>query len=212
MKTIYIVLTFCMGLLAGYLLFNPGAPNHVTRIDSPEASIVKSAQINNDKIIAEVALKKRNNLLAGQLAFAAKEISDSKSALQRERNKIKALQAQLINDTVTKAPCTPNLELAAHLDTVQAITDSLICDYEYKVMVTEEVVAVRDSQLFVCNNAYRDMQSLVNEQVARERQLSEELKTALKQQKRARVQNRILALGMLFISGITTTLIIKAKQ
>ncbi len=56
------------------------------------------------------------------------------------------------------------------------------------------------------------MQNLVHEQVALERQLTSDLNTALKQQKRTRLKNRLLAIGMLFVSGITTSLIIKAKQ
>lgn len=208
MKSLYIVLTFCIGLLTGYLIFDHDPNGQQPVADNSETAKLKSVQINNEKILSELSLKKQNNLLSGQLILANKEISENKSALTKERQKIRTLQ-KLPTDTVNRAL---NNQLTLHLDTLQAITDSIICGYEAKVKVTESIVAVRDSQLIICNSAYQQMQSLVDEQVARERQLTSELNIALKQQKRTRLQNRFLALGMLFISGITTSLVIKAKQ
>jgi hypothetical protein len=91
-------------------------------------------------------------------------------------------------------------------------TDSLVCNYESKIRIAESNVAVRDSELIICNRAYQKVQSLVGEQIARERQLTEDLNKILKQQKKKRIQNRMLALGMVFISGFTASLIIKSKQ
>jgi len=209
MKSLYIILTFCIGLLTGYLIFDHDPNTQQPVVDTSETAKLKSVQINNEKILSELSLKKQNNLLSGQLILANKEIFESKNALTKERQKIRKLQKQLPTDTINPAF---NDQLTLHLDTLQAITDSIICGYEAKVKITESIVAVRDSQLIICHNAYQQMQNLVDEQVARERQLTSELNIALKQQKRTRLQNRFLALGMLFISGITTSLVIKAKQ
>lgn len=209
MKSLYIVFTFCIGLLTGYLIFDHDPNLQQPVADNSETAKLKSVQINNAKILSELSLKKQNNLLSGQLILANKEISENKSALAKERQKIRTLQKQLPVNTIDSAF---NDQLTIHLDTLQAITDSIICGYENKVKLTESIVAVRDSQLITFNNAYQQMQNLIDEQVARERQLTSDLNIALKQQKRTRLQNRFLAFGMLFISGFTTSLVIKAKQ
>jgi hypothetical protein len=75
----------------------------------------------------------------------------------------------------------------------------------------ESMVAIRDSQIEVCDRSYQEAKDLMLEQSKREQQLTENLNVALKQLKRKRFQNRILASGMLFVSGIITTLYIKSK-
>lgn len=212
MKILYIILTFCIGLLTGYLIFDHDTFSKAPKNTNIEAGTLKSIQINNEKVLAEATLKKQNNLLSGQLLLANKEISAGKTALNIERQNIKRLQSKLAEDTVNKKDSAIIEQVDAHLDTLQEITDSIIGDYEDKVKITESIVAVRDSQLVICNSSYQQMQNLVNEQVARERQLNVDLNTALKQQRRTRLQNRFLAMGILFVSGLTTTLLIKAKH
>ena len=74
----------------------------------------------------------------------------------------------------------------------------------------EKMVAVRDTQLLICNQSYREVKDLIREQEQREQQLTENLNLALKQLKQKRFQNRLLAAGMLFVSGIAATLYIKS--
>ncbi len=75
----------------------------------------------------------------------------------------------------------------------------------------QSMVAIRDSQIELCDQSYRETKDLLLEQSKREQQLTENLNVALKQLKRKRFQNRVLAAGMLFVSGIITTLYIKSK-
>lgn len=69
--------------------------------------------------------------------------------------------------------------------------------YETKLKLNEDLVAVKDSELMSCNRSYRQMQDLVKEQSLREQQLTEDLNTVLKQQKKKKFQNRLIAAGML---------------
>lgn len=212
MRTFYIILAFCVGLFTGYLCYNDKHAAVVAEMP-PDKVTEKAAVIDSTKTIADLTFKKRSDLLAGQLLITNAQLKDSRAALNAERKKIKAIQASLASDS-SASPCDTvfKRELAARIDTLHSVTDSLIAKYESKVQVVDSTIALRDSQLVVCNNAYQDMKSLLQEQAARERQLTENLALALKQQNRKRIQNRFLAAGMLFISGVTTSLIIKYKQ
>lgn len=212
MRTFHIILAFCIGLFTGYLCFNEKPARSVADIP-PDTVVDRAAAIDSTKTIADLSFKKRNDLLAGQLLIANAQLKESRTALNTERSKIKVMQASLLSDSsANRCDTVFKQELAARIDTLNSVTDSLIGKYQSKVQLADSTIALRDSQLVICNSAYQDMKSLIQEQAARERQLTENLTLALKQQKRKRIQNRFLAAGMLFVSGLTTSLIIKYKQ
>ncbi|MCD6068916.1 MAG: hypothetical protein K0S33_3742 [Bacteroidetes bacterium] len=211
MKTIYIILTFCVGLFAGYLLFNqsaaPIAAHTITSVAAQEADA-----IDGNKLKADSILKKRSDLLGGQLLIINEQLKQSKISLASERKKVAALQKTLLQDT---AACPDRItmdNLALAIDTLNAVTDTLISDYEQKLQVDKEVIAVRDSQLVVCNQSYEQVQSLIQQQIQREQELTDQLNIAVKQQRKKRIQNRLLAGGVVFLSGLTTTLLIRSKH
>lgn len=213
MRTFHIILAFCVGLFTGYLFFDNN-PKTSHSVELPTNDIaVKVTTIDTTKALADAVFKKRSDLLSGQLLIVNGQLKESRVALQTERRKIKVMQALLISDS-NGVVCDSifKLQVAAQIDTLNSVTDSLLCDYDNKVRLAESTIAVRDSQLVVFGNAYQDMKSLVQEQIARERQLTENLNIALKQQKKKRIQNLALAAGMLFVSGVTTSLLIKYKQ
>lgn len=212
MRTFHIILAFCAGLFTGYLFFDNDPGIHVPIAKPGQDAIVSMQRIDTAKANAESTLKKRNDLLAGQLLIVNSQLKESRVTLVAERKKVKASQLQLLNDTSNCRDSVLQQNLSLQIDSLNAATDSLICNYESKIHIAESSIAVRDSQLIVCNTAYRDVQGLVQEQAARERQLTDDLNTVLKQQRKKRIQNKVLAIGMLFISGITTSMIIKSKQ
>jgi hypothetical protein len=211
MRTFHIILAFCVGLLTGYLFFDN---NCVEPIKEPPADnvLAKAQHIDTIRASADDGLEKRSDLLAGQLLIVNYQLKESKATLYAQRQKIRLMQLQLSKDSIGNCDTILTQNVAAQMDTLNNVTDSLLCDYENKIQLSENMIAVRDSQLVVCSTAYRGMQALVQAQAARERQLTEDLNTALKQQRRRRIQNRVLAAGMLFVSGFTTSLIIKSKQ
>jgi len=212
MRPFHIILAFCAGLFTGYLFFDndPGINAPVTE-PTKEAS-VSLRRIDTIKTNAESVLQKRNTLLAGQLLLANSQLNESRATLSKERQKVNLIQASLLNDTSSCTDSAVFKRLSLQIDTLNAATDSLICNYESKIYLAESTVAVRDSQLVICNTAYRQVQSLVQEQAARERELTDQLKTVLKQQRKKNIRNRSLAVGLLFFSGFTTSMIIKSKQ
>ena len=208
MKTLYYILSFCAGLLLGYLLFRE-LVRYTSIYPQEPLQAIKMKHIQQQKALKELALKKQNDLLESHLKAIDKQLSASKDALFHERQMLKMLHLKLLDNHAPALDSLDKNQLALRLDILNTVTDSLLIVYETKLQITQSMLAVRDSQLVVCNGAYQQAQSLVTEQVARERQLTEDLNTALKQQKRTRLKSRLLGGGMLFLSGLTATLLLR---
>jgi PAS domain-containing protein len=75
-----------------------------------------------------------------------------------------------------------------------------------------QAVAVRDTQIVMCNRNYQSMFDLQKENLQRQQQLADELNTAYKQNRKKRFQNKMLSCGLMIMTGITTTLFIKSQK
>lgn len=75
-----------------------------------------------------------------------------------------------------------------------------------------QAVAIRDSQIVMCNRTYQSMYDLQKENQQRQMQLADDLKTALKANRKKRFENKMLTCGLMIMTGITTTLFIKSQQ
>lgn len=211
MKTFYIIFTFCMGLFAGYVLFNKENQTLKPPLENYEAITAKSEAIDKSKDSAVESLKRHNDFLQGQLAIVNTKLKQNKSSLYSERLKLSQIQKAITEDTLCRANQLKG-SLNQSISDIHVATDSLVSDYEYKINLTEAKCAVRDSEIVICNKAYSALKDLVKEQSMREQQLTESLNEALKQQRKKRLQNRFLTGGMLFVTGLATSFIIYSKQ
>lgn len=207
MKTLYIVLTFCLGLFAGYLIF----PGHTT-LQATDTTITASAEsklhaIDTSKQVATVKLQLRNNELAKSLISISALLADNKEKLASEREKVLTLTSKI----TCKDDSLIADSLQGEIAELNCTTDSIIRHYEQKDSVMHCEVAVRDSQIVLCDQSYNQVKDLLREQEQRELQLTRDLDTALKENKRTRFRNKVLAAATLFISGLATTLYIKSK-
>lgn len=211
MKTFYLILSFCMGLFLGYVLFN----NENENLNPPSSSIPvtvleKVKSIDSAKANADLSLKRQNDFLRSQLAVADHQVKVNRLRLETERSKVSRLQAKLASDSSyneNSAADSLNLTIGA----VNAVTDSLIVDYEHRIQLSDSIVAVKDSLIVVCDLAYNQIKDIAKEQALREQQLTESLNASLKQERKKRMQNRLLAGGMVFLTGVATSLIIHRK-
>lgn len=211
MKTVYIIISFCIGLFIGHLLF-PTEKN----IEPPISEAVQQTKeklnvIDSSMFEGKVRFLAQNDSLKQKLSTANSLLSIHKSLLASERSRVKRLLDRLETDTVAHTDSTITDSLCLQINSLNAKTDSLIGYYERKDSLMQSMVAIRDSQIELCDQSYQQTKDLLLEQSQREQQLTENLNTALKQLKRKRLQNRILAAGMLFVSGIVTTMYIKSK-
>lgn len=90
--------------------------------------------------------------------------------------------------------------------------DSTQSDYETTIKQLNNIVAVKDSEIVVCQISYTQLKSISDDNLQRERKLTEDLETAYKQQRKNRIQNKFLAAGFLILTGVTTSLLIKSRQ
>lgn len=212
MKTVYIILAFCVGLFIGHLLF----PSE-REIKPPITEAVQQTQNKINSIDSSVFESKINFLVQNDSLKKKLEVSNGllsihKSLLLSERNKVKELTNRIAESAKTADDSLLVDSLSTQVATLNAKTDSLIFNYESRDSLMQAMIAIRDTQIEICDRSYQETKDLLLEQSRREQQLTDNLNVALKQLKRKRLQNRILAGGMLFVSGIITTLYIKSKQ
>ncbi len=210
MKTVYIIIAFCVGLLLGHLIFPTERELKLPVYVQLEEAKKGLAKVDSGYVSQQSIFQKQNDSLKTELNGYKFLLTNARKELALNRNKTSLLVNVAKGDTT----CDPVLidSLSDQIVIVNQITDSLILHYERRDTILEHMVAIRDTQIFFCNRSYQEIKNLAEEQMLREQKLTDDLNTALKQQKRKRLQNKILAAGMLFVSGITTTLYIKSKQ
>lgn len=213
-KTLYILIVFCFGMLIGHRLYpamhdEDEKPAGIVS-ETIKESFVKLAAIDTAFSARNTVMEKRADSLTQTLKAYKFLLSEARGQLQLKRNKTGKLITAIKRDTIfTPDPLLlDSLEL--QISAANTITDSVITACERNQGLWEDLVAVRDSQLIICNDSYVRVKNFSEEQLFREQKLTEELNTLLKQQKRRRIKNRALAGGMLFISGIATTILIKS--
>jgi hypothetical protein len=157
-------------------------------------------------------MAQKTALLSSQIKVLNANLKESRFSLEQQRAKVRALTGRLITDSLKVNPGFPVDSLQSGITELESVTDTLIEQQDRKQIVTEKLLAVRDTELVVCRHSFRQLDSLVNDQIRREIRLTEDLNVALKQQKRKRVQNRFMAGGMLLIAGFTTSLLVKSRQ
>jgi hypothetical protein len=211
MKTVYIIIAFCAGLFLGHLLF-PEKKLTIPISGEVSQTQAKLSVIDSTMFEGKVRFLVQNDSLKKKLEVTNNLLSIHKSLLSSERNKVNQLTSRIAEAALMKGDSTLTDSLCIEIQTLNAKTDSLIGFYDRKDSLMQSMVAIRDSQIALCDKSYSEAKDLILEQSKREQQLTENLNVALKQLKRKRFQNKILAAGMLFISGITTTLYIKSQQ
>jgi hypothetical protein len=76
----------------------------------------------------------------------------------------------------------------------------------------DSMVHVRETQIKICNDEYKSLYAVQKENLERQLRLTEELEVAYKANRKKKFENKMLGLGLMIMSGITTTLFIKSQQ
>lgn len=213
MKTMYIILSFCFGLFLGYVLFNKQCRESSIAVAPKIDSAKKELKvIVTDKLIYDLRFKNIKDSLTKKLSVQSVLLASLKKNLTQSQAHLHQLLFQLKTDSFANRDTVLIDSLGFELQTTQLQTDTLIETYECKNKLFTAMVAVRDSELVLTNKSFATLTDFSKEQLSREQQLTNDLNTALKTLRRKRIQNKIWAGGMLFISGIATTLLIKSRQ
>ena len=104
-------------------------------------------------------------------------------------------------------------------DTLLNAVDSLVVsqnlsdrECDETISLLENTLANRDTTIQVQQRVESDLKDLQIEQDLKNKYMEDQLKVALKVQKRKARQNKLLAGGLVFISGIVTAILITQHQ
>jgi hypothetical protein len=219
MKTYQIIISFCLGLFIGYLVFKEWSSYQKSQLkvdtsisDSLNAVIL---DINLKRLAQDKQFLKVKDSLALAVKLKDALLKQQKLDLVNAKLKVSGLVAELKTDLDDLGQ--PYLK--DKIDSIEIvniekdkIVDSLIENCDYQITLYRDMVAVRDSQIIQINKSFLELSDFEKERAKREQQLTNDLNTTLKELQRKRKQNRVLAGGMLLVSGILTTLIVKSRQ
>lgn len=214
MKRVPLVILFTAlitGLFLSLSTCNTGEKVKPDKTEMIKAS-EKAERIDTDYKAAFEKLKTHSDSLQKELSATQSKLKVTKFKLNQSQVALVALAEkksdtlsveQLLNDCDSLKQQT--LAYVAWVDSTQSI-------YESNISQLENMVAIKDSQVVICRASYLQIKGLLDENLERERKLSDDLNTAYKSQRRKVLQNKLLAGGMLILSGIATTLYINANK
>jgi uncharacterized protein YxeA len=207
-----LIIAVMLGSIALFHRDNTGAPNIKTSKQQIAQSESQVKLIDENYEQAMLLFKKRNDSLQRELKQTQLKLQAAKVRL--DQSQISVLH--FANKDTAHESIVQQLSDCDSLKTqviaFAGIIDSTRDIYECNIMQLQNKVAIRDSELVLCQSSYTEMKNLMDENLERERQLTEDLQTAYKQQRRKAIQSKLLAGGFLLLSGITTTLYLNSKQ
>jgi hypothetical protein len=116
---------------------------------------------------------------------------DTVSSVKDQLSTCDSLRAEVIN-------------YVSHVDSTQAY-------YDTTIVQMQEIITVKDSGLRICETSYEKLKEISEDNLRREQRVTDELNKAVKQNKRKTIQNKILAGGILLLSGFAATILLKGK-
>lgn len=139
-------------------------------------------------------------------------ICRNKNELKSQRLKTKVLSQRLIEaiPLPSDSTCKDSLAPIVHEYIEAQEQNDQFCDST--IYSLENLVANRDSSLMFQRQVNETQDQMLKDQQIRNQQLTEQLNTAFKMQKKKSRQNKILAGGIVIISGITTSILLLTKS
>jgi chromosome segregation ATPase len=215
MKRIPIII-FLTALITGLILLFGTCSDNPQTLKPDKSQIVKTekqvSSIDKQYQSAMNQLKKHSDSLQSALTRTQNNLRIVKFKLNQSQL---AVVRQVEKDTSglsLKEQVTDYDSLKVEVSDYVHWVDSTNNLYENNITQLTNLVATKDSELVVCKTSYENLQNTVADNLQRERQLTEDLNTAYKQQRRKAFQNKLLVGGFLVLSGLTTTLFIKANK
>lgn len=214
MKRVPLVILFTALITGLFLLLSTRNTGEKVKPDKTEINKteVKAESIDKSYNVAFEKLKTYSDSLQKELSFTQSKLKATKFKLNESQTALVAL-AEKKSDTLSFEQLLNDCD-SLKQQTLLYITwvDSIQTIYDTNIVQLQEIVAIKDSQIVVCNSSYAQLKGLLDENLERERKLTEDLNTAYKSQRRKVLQNKLLAGGMLILSGIATTLYINANK
>lgn len=203
MKRIPVVIFLTAITIGLFLLFDKCSTEQTRKPDKEYVMQCESqvGDINIPYQNATVLLQKQGDSLQKELYQTQLQVQQPQFNVVAvsEKDTIAVCEAQQFTD------CNP-LKGQALLFT--NLVDSTQCDYEENITQANNQHAIKDSQIVIYTVTYSQLMNSAVENLQLEQNLAKDLETAYKQQRKNRIQNKVLAAGCLILSAITATLLI----
>lgn len=209
---VILITALCIGL---FLLFSTCSndPQHL-KPDKEQAQSAEKEVILVDNHYREVftLLKLHSDSLEKVLNKTQKQLIATKIKLEQSKFNVVSLVEKDTFGLSVLQKLNDCDSLKEEVSDYVVLVDSTQCNYETTIKQLTNIVAVKDSEIVVCQISYTRLKSITDDNLQRERKLTEDLETAYKQQRKKQIQNKVLAAGFLILSGLTTSLLIQSRQ
>lgn len=208
---VILITAFCIGMI---LLFNTCNDTQHRKPDKErlgnakqEANLVEEYYQN-----AFINLKGHSDSLERELNRAQKQLIATKIKLEQSKSKVVSLVEKDTSGLSVAQKLNDCDSLKEEVSDYVVWVDSTQNSYETTIRQLTNIVAVKDSEIVVCQISYTQLKGISDSNLERERKLSEDLETAYKQLRKNRIKNKFLAAGFLILSGVATSFIIQSRQ
>ena len=203
-------------LTIGAILFLGTCNTNVEKVKPDKTEIIKAekqlSSIDKTYQNAFGLLKFHSDSVESALAISQSKLKIAKMKLGQSEIALVTLAKKNTDSSGVTQQLTDCDSLKAQALGFASLVDSTRCIYETTISELQNLAATKDSEIVVCRSSYDALKSITDENLDRERKLTDDLQTAYKVQKRKIIQNKLLAGGILLLSGISTTLYINANK
>lgn len=210
-----VIITFLFGVfsaLSSILLYHSIEGFKTEIKESKTATKEMQSQLNfiesNYKTQIQYWIQK-NNVLEQQIQRTDFALTESKQKTKSLQGKIQVLISESKTFTDTSAivsNCDSIKESVSQYIAETSVKDSL-CDKEISELKT--VIQNKDSAMTVCDRSFSMLRQLTDSSFAFQNKLSDELKLADRKIRRGNIKSKFLTAGLMILSGVTTTLLLK---
>lgn len=209
---VILITALCIGL---FLLLNTCSND--TEHLKPDKEQIKKAEkevslVDNHYREAFTLLKVHSDSLERVLNKTQKQLIATKIKLEQSKFNVVSLIEKDTSGLSVQQKLNDCDSLKEEVSDYVFWVDSTQSNYETTIIQLHNIVAVKDSEIVVCQISYTQLKSISDDNLKRERKLTEDLETAYKQQRKKQIQNKVLAAGFLVLSGLTTSLLIQSRQ
>lgn len=195
---------FALIVFVGTCVFNNQTASPPIQTDTSYVKVLHKNQVSFNK-----AYEKQINLLKHAKDSLINLVSNNKNMLSKYRVKSKALEQKLIT-LLTKQDSSRivNDSISPLSQIYFGIQEQRDSASNQSVTALEVLGVKRDSVIIIQNQEKENYRALQKEQEQRALQLTEQLNTAYKQQKKVLLKSRILTGTLILISGFSSALLI----
>lgn len=215
MKKVPIVILITAVIIGIFLLFDTCSTT--PKPLKPDIALVDLASERVEKIdthFNEVInkMKTKSDSIERELIKAQHQLIATKIKLQQSKVKLIHLTEKDTSGLTLEQKLKDCDTLRIEINDYVVWVDSTQKHYESAIKQLHNLVALKDSELVICHGSYVNLKSITDENLNRERQLTHDLETAYKQQRKKQTQNKLLLGGFLILTGISTTFFINSKK